>query len=67
MDATDNGVPVTQYYGCWVVDLYHGSRTHLALDKDAPTPRRVQDAAEGHVVAFPEVGGLHHRYERRAA
>jgi transposase InsO family protein len=49
------------------VSYYHGSRTHLALDKDAPTPRRVQDAAEGHVVAFPEVGGLHHRYERRAA
>ena len=21
----------------------------------------------GHVMAFPEVGGLHHRYERRAA
>jgi hypothetical protein len=24
-------------------------------------------ATEGRVVAFPEVGGLHHRYERRAA
>jgi hypothetical protein len=46
---------------------YHGARTHLALAKDAPTPRRVQTATEGHVVAFPEVGGLHHRYERRAA
>jgi putative transposase len=45
---------------------YHGTRTHLALEKDAPTPRRVQ-TAEGPVVAFPEVGGLHHRYERRAA
>jgi putative transposase len=46
---------------------YHGARTHLALEKDAPTPRRVQARTEGHVVAFPEVGGLHHRYERRAA
>jgi hypothetical protein len=46
---------------------YHGARTHLALGKDAPTTRRVQTSTEGPVVAFPEVGGLHHRYERRAA
>jgi putative transposase len=46
---------------------YHGARTHLALEKDAPTPQRIQTPTEGHVVAFPEVGGLHHRYERRAA
>jgi hypothetical protein len=46
---------------------YHGSRTHLSLAKDAPTPRRVQAVTDGDVIAFPEVGGLHHRYERRAA
>jgi putative transposase len=46
---------------------YHGARTHLSLAKDAPMPRRVQTIAEGRVVAFAEVGGLHHRYERRAA
>jgi putative transposase len=46
---------------------YHGARTHLALEKDAPTTRRVQTPTEGPVVAFPELGGLHHRYERRAA
>jgi putative transposase len=46
---------------------YHGSRTHLALEKDAPMPRRVQHVGDGAVIAFPEVGGLHHRYERRAA
>jgi hypothetical protein len=46
---------------------YHGSRTHVSLGKDAPTPRQAQASAAGHVVAFPEVGGLHHRYERRAA
>jgi putative transposase len=46
---------------------YHGARTHLSLEKDAPTPRRVQAPTEGRVVAFSEVGGLHHRYERRAA
>jgi putative transposase len=46
---------------------YHGSRTPLSLEKDAPAPRRVQAIKEGQVVAFPEVGGLHHRDERRAA
>jgi hypothetical protein len=46
---------------------YHGSRTHLALAKDAPTPRRVQGVTESDVIAIREVGGLHHRYERRAA
>ena len=46
---------------------YHHWRTHLGLDKDAPQGRRVQLPEEGKIVAFPEVGGLHHHYERRAA
>ena len=46
---------------------YHGARKNLALEKDALTTRSVQPPTEGHVVAFPEVGGLHHRYEQRAA
>ena len=49
------------------LSYYHGARTHLSLAKDAPTPRPVQTAIDGTVIAFPEVGGLHHRYERRAA
>jgi putative transposase len=49
------------------ISYYHGSRTHLSLAKDAPTPRRVQSPEEGRVIAFSEVGGLRHRYERRAA
>src|SRR5713101_4841355 len=40
---------------------YHRARTHLSLEKDAPTPRRVQDVTEGDVIAFREVDGLHHR------
>jgi len=43
------------------------TRTHLALEKDAPIPRRVHPPESGKVVELPEVGGLHHRYERRAA
>ena len=43
------------------------SRTHLSLDKDTPIPRPVTPPSDGAVVAVPEVGGLHHRYKRRAA
>ena len=48
-------------------DYYHRSRTHLSLDKDAPDGRPVQQLGAGKLVAFPQVGGLHHRYERLAA
>ena len=44
---------------------YHESRLHLSLDRDSPNSRPVQSL--GKVIAIPEVGGLHHRYERRAA
>ena len=43
---------------------YHWSRLHLSLDRDSPEPRPAQSV--GRVVGFPEVGGLHHRYERVA-
>src|SRR5450755_3479422 len=46
---------------------YHGSRTHLSLAKESPEPRAVQPPELGRIVAIPQVGGLHHRYERRAA
>src|SRR5450432_4153596 len=46
---------------------YHRSRTHLALSKDAPASRAVMSPETGDVVELPEVGGLHHRYERRVA
>ena len=44
---------------------YHGSRTHLALE-NAPEPRAVEPPELGRVVELPQVGGLHHRYARRA-
>jgi len=48
---------------------YHQSRTHLSLDKDSPQPqpRPIAPSTSGQVVASPQVGGLHHRYDRRAA
>ncbi len=48
-------------------DYYHRSRTHLSLEMDCPEPRAVQPPEIGNVIELSEVGGLHHRYERRAA
>ena len=44
---------------------YHQSRTHLSLDKECPFPRAALKV--GKIVAIPQLGGLHHRYERIAA
>ena len=44
---------------------YHRSRLHLSLGKESPDPRPVERL--GTIIAAPEVGGLHHRYQRRAA
>ena len=49
------------------VGYYHHSRCHLALAKETPEPRPVQPPEQGQVISIPQVGGLHHRYERRAA
>lgn len=46
---------------------YHNSRLHLSLDHNSPTPRCVEPPSKGEVIAVPQVGGLHHRYTRRAA
>jgi len=46
---------------------YEGSRTHLALAEDAPAPRAVDQPENGRIEAISQVGGLHHRYQRRAA
>ena len=49
------------------IEYYNGCRTHLALDKDAPESRERESIDGGKVIALPMVGGLHHRYTRRAA
>ena len=48
-------------------DYYERSRTHLSLAKDAPVSRPIQPSGMGRIVEGPQVGGLHHRYERIAA
>jgi len=53
---------LTRYFA-----YYHRARTHLSLDKDAPNGRPIERTALGRVISIREVGGLHHRYVRRAA
>jgi transposase InsO family protein len=50
----------------YFVDDHH-ARPHLSLDKDAPDGRPIEPPELGTVIPIAEVGGLHHRYVRRAA
>ena len=52
-----------------LVAYYHDDRTHLALAKGTPAMRTAAAKQTGNseVVALPRIGGLHHRYEWRAA
>jgi putative transposase len=70
-ECLDHVIVLNEIGLCHVVksyfEYYERTRTHLSLGKDAPFPRDVQPPELGRVVELPEVGGLHHRYERRAA
>ena len=46
---------------------YHRWRTHLSLAMDCHDTRPVQPPEQSAVVAFPDAGGLHHRYGRMTA
>lgn len=48
-------------------EYYEHSRTHLALEKEAPASRVIHPPELGEIVELPQVGSLHHRNERRAA
>ncbi len=45
---------------------HHTARTHLALEKQCPQPRLIDNKEQGKVFAFPHLGGLHHEYRRVA-
>jgi len=47
------------------IAYYHRFRTHLSLEMDCPYPRAVEPPELDPVIAFPEVSGLHHHYERQ--
>jgi putative transposase len=45
---------------------YHRCRTHLSLGRNSPFPREVEPPSKGKIMAVPQVGGLHHHYQRCA-
>jgi hypothetical protein len=51
------------------IGYYHNDRTHLGLAKATPASRSPQTrpVADAVVIALSRLGGLHHRYEWRAA
>jgi transposase InsO family protein len=49
------------------VRYYNDDRPHLSFGGDTPAGRMLELPENGTVVSFPRVGGLHHRYARRAA
>jgi transposase InsO family protein len=49
------------------LDYYHHHRTHRALERDCPVSRPIEAANQGKIIELSLVGGLHHRYTRKAA
>ena len=45
---------------------FNNSRPHQSLNQNSPIPRIVESGKKGPIISIPEVGGLHHRYQRAA-
>jgi putative transposase len=45
---------------------YNTTRPHQSLDNNSPQPRVIEPPPCGRIIAIPQVGGLHHRYQRAA-
>ncbi len=45
---------------------YNTTRPHQSLDDNSPQPRVIEPPPIGRIIAIPQVGGLHHRYQRAA-
>jgi putative transposase len=48
------------------VTYYNTTRPHQSLDNHSPQPRVIDPSPCGRIIAMPQVGGLHHRYQRAA-
>jgi hypothetical protein len=48
------------------VTYYNTTRPHQSLDNNSPQPRVIDPSPCGRIIAMPQVGGLHHRYQRAA-
>ncbi|MGI9295631.1 MAG: integrase core domain-containing protein [Pseudomonadales bacterium] len=70
-DCLDHVIVLNEQHLCRILrayfSYYHTCRTHLSLNKDPPETRTVEPPEMGNIVAFPRVGGLHHRYARIVA
>jgi putative transposase len=71
-ECTDHMIPLNKRHLQKVLNsyqhYYNNCRSHLALGKDSPVPREVDPPEKGAIiVSLPQVGGLHHRYARKAA
>lgn len=51
------------------ISYYHADRIHDSLEKDSPEKRGVCHKPDhsSHLISFPRVGGLHHRYDWQQA
>lgn len=51
------------------VEYYNNDRCHLSVGRDSPKGRKVlnKDSESGKIIAFPKLGGLHHKYEWKKA
>jgi putative transposase len=48
------------------VAYYNTTRPHQSLDNNSPQPRAIEPPSCGRIIAIPQVGRLHHRYQRVA-
>jgi putative transposase len=48
------------------IAYYNTARPHQSLDHNSPQPRVIEPPPCGRIIAIPQVGGLHHRYQRVA-
>ncbi len=45
---------------------YTNTRPHESLERNSPNPRMIESSDDVPIISTPEVGGLHHRYQRAA-
>jgi ABC-type spermidine/putrescine transport system permease subunit I len=42
---------------------YNTTRPHQSLERNSPQPQAIEPPPCGRIIAIPQVGGLHHRYQ----
>jgi len=69
-ECLDHVIILSEAHLCRVLRAYlayyNTVRPHQALDNNSPQPRVIDPPSGGRIVATPQVGGLHHRYQRAA-